>query len=44
MFYFDCPSCKGMGVWEIGDCEDNGVWENCIECDGEGQIEVDEED
>ncbi len=36
-----CLSCKGAGGWDIGDCED-GIWENCPECDGYGTIDQDE--
>ena len=33
-----CPSCKGAGVFSIGDCED-GVDEACKECEGKGVID-----
>jgi DnaJ-class molecular chaperone len=33
-----CPSCKGAGGWDEGDCED-GIWEMCPECDGLGEIQ-----
>lgn len=33
-----CESCKGCGVIDLGDCED-GVWETCPECCGDGVIE-----
>jgi len=33
-----CPSCKGMGWYDVGDCED-GVIENCKECDGYGEVD-----
>lgn len=32
-----CPSCEGMGYYDIGDCED-GVAEVCPECDGKGDL------
>ena len=35
--HYTCPSCKGTGVYSVGDCED-GVWENCEECEGYGEI------
>ena len=35
--YYTCPSCKGAGAYSVGDCED-GVWENCVECEGYGEI------
>jgi hypothetical protein len=36
-----CPSCCGAGVFDVGDCED-GVWDNCPNCDGLGEIEDEE--
>ena len=33
----ECPSCGGMGYYDIGDCED-GVTENCPECHGLGEL------
>lgn len=40
--YRICPSCEGVGGYDIGDCED-GVWEECQECLGLGEIpDVDE--
>ena len=34
----ECPSCKGSGQIDIGDCED-GVTGNCPQCCGTGIIE-----
>lgn len=31
----ECESCGGVGVIDIGDCED-GVWEECPQCGGVG--------
>lgn len=36
----ECPSCEGLGTFDIGDCED-GITETCSVCDGEGMIEED---
>lgn len=33
-----CPSCDGLGYYDIGDCEE-GVTETCHECDGIGEVE-----
>lgn len=33
-----CPSCRGAGGYDVGDCED-GVWENCPECGGWGNVD-----
>lgn len=33
----ECPSCRGSGCIDIGDCED-GVIDVCPQCDGEGEI------
>lgn len=35
-----CPSCAGMGTYDIGDCED-GVWGDCPQCEGTGRIQED---
>ena len=35
-----CPSCFGLGCYDVGDCED-GVTEVCPECDGAGEVEYD---
>ena len=34
----ECPGCFGTGTIDIGDCED-GVVDDCPECDGDGVIE-----
>lgn len=34
-----CPSCHGAGTYDIGDCEE-GVIDNCPECDGQGEINI----
>jgi DnaJ-class molecular chaperone len=34
----ECPSCNGLGEYDIGDCED-GVTQICPECQGTGLIE-----
>lgn len=39
--FIDCPSCAGMGCYDVGDCED-GVWEPCPTCEGLGEIEESE--
>ena len=33
----ECPACKGVGGYDIGDCED-GVWGACEICDGTGRL------
>lgn len=37
----ECESCGGIGVIDIGDCED-GVWDECPRCNGKG-VEDDNE-
>jgi len=39
LIYEECGSCCGFGYIDIGDCED-GVTDDCPECNGTGQIEV----
>lgn len=34
-----CEGCGGLGVIDMGDCEE-GVWDTCPECAGEGVIEI----
>jgi DnaJ-class molecular chaperone len=34
----ECPSCKGLGEFTIGDCED-GVYDICPDCEGTGIVE-----
>lgn len=36
----ECPSCDGLGYYDVGDCED-GVTDDCGECNGTGLIKVD---
>ena len=33
----ECPSCLGLGYFDIGDCED-GVIDDCPSCDGSGVV------
>jgi DnaJ-class molecular chaperone len=37
-----CPSCEGAGTYSVGDVED-GVDEECPECNGAGEIVNEEE-
>lgn len=39
----DCKTCGGSGVIDIGDCED-GVWDTCPACDGEGIVDYEAEE
>ncbi len=34
-----CATCKGMGAYSVGDCED-GYMEECGECEGEGEYDA----
>lgn len=36
----ECRGCHGLGVIDIGDCED-GVQIECPACNGDGEIEID---
>lgn len=38
MDYITCPSCQGLGYYDVGDVED-GIEEACEECDGNGILE-----
>lgn len=35
-----CESCAGTGAIDVGDCEE-GIWEACPECEGQGIIQRD---
>ena len=36
----ECPACAGLGVIDIGDCED-GIQDECPRCEGRGEEEAD---